>query len=121
MMRVLTVAVLLGIGYVLLAGGDRRPVTDKEAQKISEKEWQKKVLAPAGPVLADFWATWCGPCRKMMPVVDKLAKWLFFQNSHLRKNAGKTACTFVQKCRFPWISFKTGTKEFKVVKVDVDA
>jgi len=41
--------------------------------EITDKNFEDEVIKSALPVLVDLWAPWCGPCRMVAPVVDKLA------------------------------------------------
>lgn len=44
------------------------------AQELSDKNFEQEVLKNDKPVLVDFWAEWCGPCRMQAPVIDDIAK-----------------------------------------------
>jgi thioredoxin 1 len=43
------------------------------ALEFTDANFQEEVLAASGPVLVDFWAEWCGPCKAIGPAIEELA------------------------------------------------
>lgn len=48
---------------------------------VTDATWQQEVLESDKPVLIDFWAEWCGPCRMVGPIIDEIAQ---EQSEHIK-------------------------------------
>ena len=42
--------------------------------EVNDNEFEEKVLKSTNPVLCDFWAEWCGPCKQITPILEELSK-----------------------------------------------
>lgn len=49
-------------------------MTSESLLHVNDKNFSAEVLQSDLPVLVDFWATWCGPCKSIGPVIDELSK-----------------------------------------------
>jgi thioredoxin 1 len=41
---------------------------------VSDSDFEERVLKADGPVLVDYWAEWCGPCKMIAPIIEEIAK-----------------------------------------------
>lgn len=44
------------------------------ALPVTDKTFETEVLKATGPVVVDFWAEWCGPCRMLAPLIDEISE-----------------------------------------------
>lgn len=54
--------------------GDKKGGIKMSVLKISSQNYEEEVLKADKPVIIDFYADWCGPCRMMSPIIDEIAE-----------------------------------------------
>lgn len=81
-------------------GECERPLLLDRPIKVSEEDFGKTVLQAEVPVLVDFYADWCGPCKVMAPIIDRIA----------RDRAGQLLVAKLDTDRAPEISARLGIR-----------
>jgi len=88
------------------------------AVPVTDSTFQNEVLESDIPVLVDFWAPWCGPCRMVAPVVDEIAEQYQGRVKVVKVNTDdnpEVASTYGIQSIPTLMIFKGGTKVDKVV------
>ncbi|KAK3006000.1 hypothetical protein RJ639_016015 [Escallonia herrerae] len=84
--------------------------TALEVPSVTDATWQSLVLKADGPVLVEFWAPWCGPCRMLLPVMGELSK----------QYAGKLKCFKLNTDDSPSIATQYGIRSIPTIMIFVN-
>lgn len=61
--------------------------------KVTDESFEKDVLQAEGPVLVDFWAEWCGPCKQIAPALEQISEELGQQVTVAKLNIEESPTT----------------------------
>ena len=61
------------MGHVFFAYNPETSMSNDLIKHVTDATFEAEVLKAAGPVLVDYWAEWCGPCKMIAPVLDDIA------------------------------------------------
>ena len=65
----------------------------KVVKEVTDNSFEREVLQANGPVLVDFWAAWCAPCRMLAPTIDVIAEEYSSMASVLKLNVDENPAT----------------------------